>query len=482
MIIVILVISALLVALRFDPYLNDFILGHPVGKAAVEHATYIDQAIEVGLFVCGAVLIDRFLRRYYWHGYVKRTRGRDTPRLLLDLFTVLTIVLAVTICLWSQDALTVAGIAATATLAAAAIGVALQADIQDVFSGLAMNYEDTCAIGDWVTVHSQDLKEPVFGRVSGLSWRSTFLTLENGCRVSIPNHLFTSNPVVNHSRPRGAKQLDIDIKVDLRIPSDRVLDMLLGEAFKAVRKPGLARNPEPEVLMTGLTEEAGIYCVRFWYYPDELTPAPAKSVVLQALQDVIIQNKLPSPVTQIEITPPPDVDFTLGQEEVLDGIGRASLFRNALNEEQRTELASKCRPKEFPRGSVVMRQGEAAETMYVVLEGAISIRIGNEATAQEEVAISATGDVVGEMSLMTGTPRTATVTALTRLRAVEITKDTIEDLLKSTPELFERFSTVLAQRQLENAAFANRKLDKHAVETDIMAMMKKLFSRAFGLS
>ena len=51
---------------------------------------------------------------------------------------------------------------------AAAIGVALQADIQDVFSGLAMNYEDTCGIGDWVTVHSQDLKEPVFGRVSGL--------------------------------------------------------------------------------------------------------------------------------------------------------------------------------------------------------------------------------------------------------------------------------------------------------------------------
>lgn len=98
------------------------------------------------------------------------------------------------------------------------------------------------------------------------------------------------------------------------------------------------------------------------------------------------------------------------------------------------------------------------------------------------MAISATGDVVGEMSLMTGAPRTATVTALTRVRAVEITKQAIEDLLKSTPELLQRFSRVLAQRQLENQSIAARKLDKGAVEGDILAMMRNFFSRAFGLS
>jgi potassium efflux system protein len=333
-----------------------------------------------------------------------------------------------------------------------------------------------------VTVHSQDLKEPVFGRVSGLSWRSTFVTLEDGCRVSIPNHLFTSNPVVNHSRPRGAKMLDVDINLDVRVPADRVMDMLLGEAFKAVRKPGLARRPEPEVHLKALTDDAAIYCVRFWYYPDQITLAPAKSIVLQAVQDVLLQNELPTPVQQVEMTEAPNMEFTLGLQEIRDGLSHAALFRNALDQAQRESLASRCKAVEFPAGNVLMRQGDTADAMYIVLEGAVSVTIGGEESEQQEVAISATGDVVGEMSLMLGTPRTATVTALTRLRAIEITKGAIEDLFKTTPQLLERFSRVLAQRQLQNESLAARRLDKGAVEGDILAKMRNFFSRAFGLS
>ncbi len=442
----------------------------------------INHVLTVALIISAAVFVDRLARRFYWEGHLKRRRGRETPRLVRDIVTVLIVAMGVAIALWWQEGLTLTGIAATSIAVAAAIGVALQPDIQDVFSGLAMNYEDTCAIGDWVTIHSQDLKEPVFGCVSGLSWRSTFLTLEDGCRVSIPNHLFTSNPVVNHSRPRGAKQLTLDISIDMRVPSDRVLDMLLGEAFKAVRKPGLARKPEPDVLMKAITSDAGIYMVRFWYYPDQVTPTQAKSLVLRALQDVLLQNELPMPVTQIEMTERPNLEFTLGPQEIHDALNHANLFRNALNKEQRELLASRCKPKEFPRGGVLMRQGDPAASMYIILEGAISVAIGPEAAQQEEVAISATGDVVGEMSLMTGAPRTATVTALTRLRALEITKEAIEDLLKTTPELFERFSQVLAQRQLENEALAHRKPDARAIEGDILAKMKNFFSRAFGLT
>jgi CRP-like cAMP-binding protein/small-conductance mechanosensitive channel len=469
------VITLLLLAARLfgAPFIKVYSPGH---VEAVMHL------LTVALIICAAVIIDRLGRRFYWEGHIKKRRGRDTPRLVQDLVTVFIIAIALAIGLWWQEDLTLTGIAATSIGVAAAIGVALQADIQDVFSGLAMNYEDTCAIGDWVTVHSQDLKEPVFGRVSGLSWRSTFVTLEDGCRVSIPNHLFTSNPVVNHSRPRGAKMLDIDITLDVRVPADRVMDMLLGEAFKAVRKPGLARRPEPEVHLKSLTNDAGVYCVRFWYYPDQITQAPAKSIVLLALQDVLLQNDLPTPVQQVEITQPPNMEFTLGLREIHDGLSRANLFRNALDQEQREALAARCKAVEFPAGTTLMTQGGAAEAMYIVLEGAVSVAIGSEAADQQEVAISATGDVVGEMSLMTGAPRTATVTALTRVRAIEITKQAIEDLLKSTPELLQRFSRVLAQRQLENQSLAARKLDKGAVEGDILAKMRNFFSKAFGLS
>lgn len=456
------------------------IFGEPLVKDySPDHVDAIMRLATVALILSASLFVDRLLRRYYWEGHVKKRRNRETPRLLQDLVTVVILAAGVAIALWWQEGLTLTGIAATSIAVAAAIGVALQPDIQDVFAGLAMNYEDTCAIGDWVTLDSQDLKTPIFGRVTGLSWRSTFLTLEDGCRVSIPNHLFTSVPVVNHSRPHGAKQLTIAITIQMRVPADRVLDMLLGEAFKAVRKPGLARMPEPDVLMTGITGDASIYAVRFWYFPDQIRPGVAKSIVLQALQDVMLQNDLPMPVTQIEMTEVPNVEYTLGAEEIRDGLSHASLFRNTLNPEQTELLASRCKALELPRGSVLMRQGEPPSSMYIVLEGAISIAIGGEPGKQEEVAVSATGDVVGEISFMTGAPRTATVTALTRIRVLEITKNAIEDLLNSTPELFEQISRVLAQRQLENESFANRKLDSDEVESDILAKMKNFFSRTF---
>jgi CRP-like cAMP-binding protein/small-conductance mechanosensitive channel len=455
-------------------------MGGPLIKTyAAGHVDEVMHLLTVALIISAALLVDRLARRLYWQAHVKNRRGRETPKLVQDLVTVAIVAVGLAIALWWQEGLTLTGIAATSIAVAAAIGVALQPDIQDVFSGLAMNYEDTCAIGDWVTINSQDLDKPIFGCVSGLSWRSTFLTLEDGCRVSVPNHLFTSTPVVNHSRPHGAKRLVLEISVDMRVPSDRVIDMLLGEAFKATRNPGLARMPEPDVLMTSVTADAGVYAVRFWYYPDQIRPEPAKSIVLRALQEVLLQSDLPMPVTQVELTEKPDVEFTLGVEEIRDGLAHAGLFRDALNPEQRELLASRCKPVELARGTILMRQGDPPASMYIILEGAISIAIDSGQSKQDEVAVSAAGDVVGEMSLMTGAPRTATVTALTRVRVLEITKQAIEDLLNSTPELFERISRVLAERQIANKSFASRNLAAGTIEDDILAKMMNFFSRAF---
>jgi CRP-like cAMP-binding protein len=86
------------------------------------------------------------------------------------------------------------------------------------------------------------------------------------------------------------------------------------------------------------------------------------------------------------------------------------------------------------------------------------------------------------MSLMTGASRSATVTALTRVRVLEIPKDAIEAILKRSPELAERFSRVLVERQRQNQDLVQRAQRRAAAETDLLARMKTFFSRAFGAS
>jgi small-conductance mechanosensitive channel/CRP-like cAMP-binding protein len=467
------VVAALLFAARFWGQ----------GEIKAWFPGYLDpvtRALGIALLIALALTIDRVLRRVYWHGYLQRRRNRDTPALIQDLVSIALVVVALSIGLWWQAGLTLASLATVSGAAAVGLGFALQPVILDLFSGLSINFEGSYTIGEWLTIYSQDLGPPLYGRVSGITWRSTFLTLENGTRLMIPNHLATSNPVVNHSRPPTPKQMTVEVSVDVRVPSDRVIDMLLGEAFKAIRQPGLARAPEPEVLLKAVTADAAIYEARFYVYPDRIMPAQSKSIVLRALQDVLQQNELPLPVTQMELTQPPDLEVTLGAGEIRDALCHVALFRNALSHDELEALAKRCKPSELPRGTVLMRQGEAAGSMFVILEGAASVSLAEAGREPHEVAISATGDVAGEMSLMTGSPRSATVTALTRMRVLEITKEAIEELLSRTPELLERFSHVLARRQAENHAVAQSRTAIRAAEGDLLARMKSFFSRAFG--
>ncbi len=191
---------------------------------------------------------------------------------------------------------------------------------------------------------------------------------------------------------------------------------------------------------------------------------------------MILQNRMPQPVTQIELTKGPDFDRAFGEAEIRSALHHANLFANVLDEAQSAELARLSRPVDFQRGSNLMQQGEAASSMFIILEGAARVSVLGQNNDPREVAVLATGDVVGEMSLMTGAPRNATVTALTRVRVLEITKGPIEGLLKSSPELLQRFSHVLARREQERAAIAQKTIQVAAVEQDLMARMKAFFS------
>lgn len=454
----------------------DLLAGYFAPATLVE----IDHGLVVAMVVCGTLLIDGLIRLFYWTRYLQRRLNRETPALIQDLLTIALFLFGLSIGLWLEEGFSFTGFITASGATAIVLGIALQTVIQDLFSGLSINLDGTYALGDWLTVYTDQMPEPVYGRVIHMTWRSTFLALDDGRRLMVPNHLVTANPVMNHSRPADAKRLSVSIGVDVRMPSDRVVDMLLGEAFKAARKPGLARTPEPSVIITEVNSDAVIYEVRFYFHPDQIEPGSARSVVFAALQDVIIQNRMPSPVTQIELTQPPDLELALGEDEIRAALHHASLFSHVLDEAQSRELARLSRPVEFQRGQNLMVQGETASSMFIILEGAARVSVLGQNNDPREVAVLATGDVVGEMSLMTGAARNATVTALTSVRVLEITKSPIEELLKKSPGLLERFSHVLARREQERAAIANRAVQVATVEQDLVARMKAFFSRVLG--
>src|SRR5262249_43984135 len=175
------------------------------------------------LAVACAVLVDRIVRILYWDAYHRRRRKREIPALIEDIVTVALLVIGLCIGLYFEVGLSGAGIFTASGATAIVIGIALQTVIQDMFSGLSVNFDRSYVIGDWLTVYSSELEGSAYGCVTGITWRTTFLRLLDGRLLMVPNRLVTSNPVLNHSRPFGPKRLSVHFHVDIRISAERVI-------------------------------------------------------------------------------------------------------------------------------------------------------------------------------------------------------------------------------------------------------------------
>lgn len=113
-------------------------------------------------------------------------------------------------------------------------------------------------------------------------------------------------------------------------------------------------------------------------------------------------------------------------------------------------LGDKMDEQRFMEGATIVRRGEPGDTFYVIVEGEAKVKGPNGRTLSGLIP----GDFFGEISLMDGGPRTATVVAETHLTALALSRKDFEALLRSEPKvtvgLLKHSATLL--RRLERPA------------------------------
>ena len=128
-------------------------------------------------------------------------------------------------------------------------------------------------------------------------------------------------------------------------------------------------------------------------------------------------------------------------------LARSDLF-GPLDQADLAGLSLAARQQRTRPGAVIVQQGEPGSSLFVVVEGVFDVEV---ALAMGEpprwVRLLVPGDMFGEYSLLTGEPRSATVTARTEGLLFEITKATLDPLLQRCPELAEAMSRILTARQ-----------------------------------
>lgn len=135
----------------------------------------------------------------------------------------------------------------------------------------------------------------------------------------------------------------------------------------------------------------------------------------------------------------------MNAREVLESV---PFFSEVLTPAELDALADNAFELTAGPGTAVIRENDIGSSMIVVTDGTLTVSVADE-NGPRTVATLGKGDFVGEMSLMTGAPRTATVTAESPVTALEIDRSAIQPLITGNPSLFDRFAETLEKRRAE---------------------------------
>lgn len=102
--------------------------------------------------------------------------------------------------------------------------------------------------------------------------------------------------------------------------------------------------------------------------------------------------------------------------------------------------------RRYAEGEVILRAGDAAKEMHLILEGTARVELGAGGTAERRTVLAAPGQTLGEMSLLSTSPVSATVVAQREVTTLVLRAEDLADLLDAEPTVYREFAALLVER------------------------------------
>ncbi len=370
----------------------------------------------------------------------------STPRILED------ILLSVAYVAWGLIRLRYAGLdlgslVTTSAVMTAVLAFSLQDTLGNILGGIALQLDDSVKVGDWIEV------DDVKGRVVDIRWRFTAVESRDWETVVVPNSVLMKSKFKVLGRRLGEPsqwRRWVWFEVDFAIPPSHVIETVeaaLGES----RLPDIAAAPTPNCILMGFERGYGRYAVRYWltdFQADDPTDSVVRVQVYAALKRIGVSIAIPRQEMHITQTDEEYEERLRGQEfeRRRSALGQVDLFQELTEDEEHT-VAERLVYCPFAPGEVITRQGAVASWLYILTSGRADVFLEVPNAPRKLVDHLEAGSLFGEMGLMTGSPRTATVIAASYVECYRLDKAAFEDVLHSRPAIAETISRVLASRR-----------------------------------
>src|SRR6266850_757410 len=360
--------------------------------------------------------------------------GREWPRIVEDVVILIAYIFYGFVQLRGAG-VDLSSIVTTSAILTAVIAFAMQDTLGNLLGGLAIQIDNTVQVGDWVSV------DGLQGQVRDIRWRSTLIETRNWETVVIPNSQIMKGRVQilgkREGQPRQWRR-NLGFMVDPRVPPARVIAMI-NEEMRDVPIANVAREPAPTTVLHGFVHGNLEYQIRYW------------------LSDLM-------------------------EDEMTDSMVRVHLFASLqragirVAEEQRTVHAVS---RDEAHADVVTKQGNVAHWLYIIMFGEAEVRYEPEHGQPQHISTLRAGQFFGEMALLTGDTRSATVVAKTDVECYRLEGKAFQGLLLKRPEIAEGMARVISSRRpdLERVreAFATQPGPATVEQFDLLGRIRRFF-------
>jgi len=392
----------------------------------------------------------------------KKKQGKPMPALFQQVVRGIAYIVAVVAVVGTATSLDLSALLASSAVLSLVLGLALQDTLGNVFAGMSIQASKPFEIGDWVAFKEFE------GQVVQMNWREVRIRTFDGDDVVLPNSVVASTDLCNYSHPTTKHVADLLIGTSYQDPPEKVR-RVVHEVLDDVE--GI--EPAQQCLYLMDYKDFSIeYRVRFFIF-DYSRLRSVRAEVMNRLWYAFKRAgiTIPFPIRDVYLRQVDDRALEEGTRRALNRrvemLRKVELFE-PLEPEVFDNLARAFKTMLFARREVVIEQGELGDTFYMIGSGRFDVFVRKPKAKNRfgvKVAELGPGNFFGEMSLLTGEARTATVVATEESEVYALGKDDFREILQGHPEISAQLASAASERVTQNLAQLSKYLTEEEQRT-----------------
>ena len=387
------------------------------------------------------------------------------------------------------------------------LGLGLQELASNFVSGLTLLFEQQLRVGDFIDM------DGLLGTIERISIRSTVVRTQDQLFVIVPNRRLFENNVINWSYQTPESRLHISVGVAYGSDTTLVTETLL---VAARMEPRVLAHPAPHVWFKAFGDSAYDFQLLVWInqpqdfeaiksslnflIEQELSkrgievPFPQRDLwvrnpemltgISRQIEPSKVMEDIAKPVLQAvqpsaEIAAPTPARKAITKNKALRVLLRqVSYFETCTNAQLRV-LIEQGHRQSFPKGQIIFRENDPGDEFYMILSGQVEVF---SEKLNQVLATLGVGDFFGEISLLTGAPRSATIRTSEESTLFVVDRIALKTLLHDYQALAEQIAQTLSQRQevLRELGLLNGSQLGHTEET-LFIWMRRRIQTLFGI-